>query len=201
MDSFFKQQVYTKIVLGGSAIKNNQFIPSQAVLFALELYQRFSPLLDEPARRQFLACIVEQGGYGAQSYVQAVTGINPHALERGHDEIQDKNLDTSSHRRQRKPGGGRKSIESIHPEIFDDLRMIIEDSTYGDPCKPLSYTTMSEAKIVEALDQGVRHPYFGYQGRRTSRADGIQPAEQPENASGRERKPGPGQTTRRPKSF
>ncbi len=153
MDSFFKQQVYTKIVLGGSAIKNNQFIPSQAVLFALELYQRFSPLLDEPARRQFLACIVEQGGYGAQSYVQAVTGMNPHALERGHDEIQDKNLDTSSHRRQRKPGGGRKSIESIHPEIFDDLRMIIEDSTYGDPCKPLSYTTMSEAKIVEALDQ------------------------------------------------
>lgn len=134
-------------------MKNNQFIPSQAVLFALELYQRFSPLLDEPARRQFLACIVEQGGYGAQSYVQAVTGMNPHALERGHDEIQDKNLDTSSHRRQRKPGGGRKSIESIHPEIFDDLRMIIEDSTYGDPCKQFSYTTMSEAKIVEALDQ------------------------------------------------
>lgn len=38
--------------------------------------------------------------------------------------------------------GGRESREE------DENRL-----NHGDPCKPLSYTTMSEAKIVEALDQ------------------------------------------------
>jgi len=57
-----------------------------------------------------------------------------------------------SNARIRATGGGRKLVEENNPEIVDNIIKIIDDSTYGDPTKILSYTTESLRSIQKKLE-------------------------------------------------
>jgi hypothetical protein len=51
----------------------------------------------------------------------------------------------------RSSGGGRKYVEEKHPNIEEEIRRLIEGSTYGNPERVLSYTTESLRKIEREL--------------------------------------------------
>jgi hypothetical protein len=49
--------------------------------------------------------------------------------------------------RVRRSGGGPKFIDFYHPDIQENIRKIIDSSSYGNPEQPLTWTTMSHRKI------------------------------------------------------
>jgi hypothetical protein len=53
--------------------------------------------------------------------------------------------------RQRRSGGGRKSLVSKQPEIVKAIEAIVDPVTRGDPMAPLKWTTKSLKKIQEEL--------------------------------------------------
>ena len=48
-------------------------------------------------------------------------------------------------------GAGRKKLQDNIPDIERHIQEIVDDSTYGDPQKVLSYTTLSLRKIQDIL--------------------------------------------------
>ena len=122
--------------------------PSDEVNYYLEFYNAMQDSFDEPTNRKALAWICEKCGYGTQHYVQTVTHTDPKTIERGRKELHGE-VPTPEQGRQRLKGSGRKAVIDHHSEILDDLHMIIDDHTYGNPMNPLSWTTLSESKISE----------------------------------------------------
>jgi hypothetical protein len=53
--------------------------------------------------------------------------------------------------RQRQPGGGRKRIEQTHPEIFNDLKKLVEDETAGDPSSDDRWVNRTSRKLAVAM--------------------------------------------------
>src|SRR5215472_846790 len=56
-------------------------------------------------------------------------------------------------RRQRRPGGGRKSVVEKHPQLLATIERIVDPATRGDPMAPLKWTSKSLSHIVSELSQ------------------------------------------------
>lgn len=108
------------------------------------------PLLDERQRRIYLASEALSYGRGGITRVSEISGVTPNTIRHGICEIKGKEpLEATS--RLRAPGGGRKKLEESMPELNNHILQIIDGSTYGNPEKVLSYTTMSLRTIQEKL--------------------------------------------------
>ena len=108
------------------------------------------PLLNERQRRIYLASEALSYGRGGISRVSEISGVTPNTIRHGIAEINGKEpLEATS--RLRAPGGGRKKLEESMPELNNHILQIIDGSTYGNPEKVLSYTTMSLRTIQEKL--------------------------------------------------
>ena len=108
------------------------------------------PILDERQRRIYLASEALSYGRGGISRVSEISGVTPNTIRHGIAEINGKEpLEATS--RLRAPGGGRKKLEESMPELNNHILQIIDGSTYGNPEKVLSYTTMSLRTIQEKL--------------------------------------------------
>ena len=59
--------------------------------------------------------------------------------------------------RVRRPGGGRKKVEEVDPELRRELVRIMEETTAGDPMSLLKWTSKSTRAIAEQL-AGQGHP-------------------------------------------
>ena len=106
------------------------------------------PLLNERQRRIYLASEALSYGRGGISRVSEISGVTPNTIRHGIAEINGKEpLEATS--RLRAPGGGRKKLEESMPELNNHILQIIDGSTYGNPEKVLSYTTMSLRTIQE----------------------------------------------------
>ena len=55
--------------------------------------------------------------------------------------------------RQRRPGGGRKSIREKYPQLLAVLEQIVDPATRGDPMKPLRWVSKSLAHLVSELSR------------------------------------------------
>src|SRR3984885_14012697 len=53
--------------------------------------------------------------------------------------------------RVRRPGAGRKKLADQDPGLVPGLRALLEESTRGDPCSPLLWTTLSVRDIAAGL--------------------------------------------------
>jgi len=53
--------------------------------------------------------------------------------------------------RQRRPGGGRKTILAKHPELRSRIEQMVDPATRGDPRKPLRWVSKSWPHIAEEL--------------------------------------------------
>lgn len=115
------------------------------------------PKLNESQRRQLQGSIARALGHGGIAYVNAITGTARNTIVHGMDDLNERQnegaMTGSSAAGVRKPGGGRKKISEKFPRLYEDIEKIIDQDTYGDPMKPLHWTTWSLRKIADALKE------------------------------------------------
>ena len=115
----------------------------------------FMPYLNEKQKRLYLASEARSLGRGGISAISKVTGVSRATISSGIAELENKETsdETSENdKRQRRIGGGRKSIKEIYPNIMTDIESIVEDHTFGDPQSPLKWTTKSLRNIADELN-------------------------------------------------
>lgn len=122
-----------------------------------ERIMRMRSLLDERQWRLYLANEALSAGYGGVSKVSRITRVSRTTITKGIEELKsEKTIDGKV----RRSGGGPKYIESKFPDIEERIRKIVDGSTYGNPERVLSYTTVSLRKIeVELESQDIRVSY------------------------------------------
>jgi len=115
-----------------------------------ERIKRMLPLLDERQKRLFLANEAVSYGYGGVSIVSKISGMSRTTITKAINELKS---NKEFYGKTRHRGGGRKYVEANNPNIEDSIHKIIDNKTYGDPTKVLSYTTESLRKIQDELEK------------------------------------------------
>jgi hypothetical protein len=117
-------------------------------------YESFLPYLNERTRRVWAAIEANALGYGGVTAVAQATGLNRNTITAGKRELkeqQGQRLVSTSAQQIRKPGAGRKRIESVDPSLLNDLESLVEPTTRGDPESSLRWTCKSVNKLAEQL--------------------------------------------------
>jgi hypothetical protein len=104
--------------------------------------------LNEKQKRLFLASEALSYGRGGIAEVIRITGFSRNTIKRGINELES---GVKYDGKVRKTGGGPKYAEENYPGIEDEIRKLIDGSTYGNPERVLSYTTKSLRKIETEL--------------------------------------------------
>ena len=120
-------------------------------VFVGNLFQEFSPYLNERQIRIFSAICAKTYGVGGPTTISKVTGIARTTINRGLQEIDQDGDPYSS--KVRKEGGGRKKITETNPTILKDLDILVEPISRGDPESPLRWTSLSTRKLAFALKE------------------------------------------------
>ena len=118
----------------------------------LAIRQRFEaldPLLDERGRRRFVAAEALTAGHGGIIAVSRATRVARSTIGRALEEL--RSGEEPDPERIRKPGGGRKPLIVTDPRLLDDLRLLVEPTTRGDPQSPMLWTSKSLRKLSEGL--------------------------------------------------
>jgi len=110
------------------------------------------PLLDERQKRLFLAAEAKSYGKGGIAAVSKISGVSPYTIRQGPGEI-NSGIPLGPKEKMRLPGGGRKKLQENIPDAESRIQEIVDGSTYGDPQKVLSYTTLSLRKIRSILSE------------------------------------------------
>jgi hypothetical protein len=155
-----------------------------------EKYERLQPHLGERGTRLWAANEALSFGRGGVRAIAEALAITAKTILQGKRELQ---TQPSVHRdlvrgRDRRPGGGRKSILEKHPELRSMIEQIVDPATRGDPMKPLRWVSKSLPHIVgELAGQGypvsltsvskILHQELGYgmQGLRKTREGSSHP--------------------------
>jgi len=111
-------------------------------------YSQLSHCLNEKSRRIWAATEAKSLGRGGISVVHSATGIDYKTIRKGLVEIQ-QNSKTDSIRQ---PGGGRKSLSALNTSLPEELELLIDPVTRGDPESPLLWTSKSTYKLTEELN-------------------------------------------------
>jgi transposase len=119
-------------------------------------FELLAPFLNERLRRLAASAEAESFGYGGISLVAKATGVSRRAIRVGKQELRD--LETKEEdfaplkgRGVRKPGGGRKKTITKDPSLINDLNILVNPSTRGDPQSPLRWTCKSVRKLAGEL--------------------------------------------------
>jgi hypothetical protein len=117
--------------------------------------ERLLPLLDERARRLVLGAVARAAGEGGTAAVAAAAGVSWQTVANGAAELA--SGDSAPPGRVRRAGAGRRRLADQDPGLVPALRALVEESTRGDPCSPLLWTTLSLRDISgELARQGHR---------------------------------------------
>ena len=121
-----------------------------------ELLTRISPLLDEKQKRILYGVAAEVLGHGGTATVHEITGASRNTITSGIKEA-NKEITVSPNDRDsyriRKPGAGRKTAQEKNPGLYQKIEEIIQSSTYGNPMKTITWTTLSLRKIASKLTE------------------------------------------------
>lgn len=122
-----------------------------------------TPYLNEKQRRSLYGSAAAALGHGGIAFVNSVTGAARNTITTGIEEItqpeESQGTSQAEQGRIRKPGGGRKSAAEKNPLLYNKIEEIITQNgdTYGNPEKPLRWTTWSLRKIAgELLKYGIK---------------------------------------------
>ena len=114
--------------------------------------------LNERQARQFVAERALTLGRGGISQMSRLTGMSRPTIMKGAAELLAKRgLPPVTEGRVRRPGGGRKKVEELDPELRRQLIRIVEETTAGDPMSLLKWTSKSTRAIADQL-AGLGHP-------------------------------------------
>lgn len=123
-------------------------------------FAAISPYLNEHARRIWVANEAHTIGKDGPVLVAKATGVALSTIYLGLKELHEISLTSSSFIQEvqhiRKPGGGRKKIVDLDPDILKTLESLVDSTTCGDPESPLKWTCKSTTKLCEELKN------FGY---------------------------------------
>jgi transposase len=114
-------------------------------------YRRIAGELNERTRRLFAATEAMAIGWGGISVVSRATGLARQVISAGIKELQQG--ERAGEGRIRRIGGGRKSTVSKDPRLREDLELLVEPVTRGDPESPLRWTSKSVRKLAKELQQ------------------------------------------------
>src|SRR5215470_5096287 len=109
------------------------------------------PRLNERQRRLALGNEARSWGRGGVSEVHRATGASRTTILRGARELEDDDAGPAG--RVRAPGGGRKPVEVVNPDLLDCLDGLIEPETRGDPMSPLRWTTKSTRNLADKVTE------------------------------------------------
>ena len=113
------------------------------------------PQLNEHQRRIFLAAEAIAYGFGGVKEVSRISLVHANTIYAGIRELNDPERIITEHvnngTRIRREGGGRKPITDTQPGILKALERLVEPYSYGDPERPLLYTSKSLRKLAEEL--------------------------------------------------
>lgn len=118
-------------------------------------YQNWLKILettDEALKRKLAAVKALELGWGGISEVSRITGMSRDTISKGINEIR-KEASSEIPPRIRKTGGGRKRVDINNPKILQDLKMIMDENTAGDPMSLLKWTNKSTYKIASKLNE------------------------------------------------
>src|SRR6266571_1424615 len=86
--------------------------------------------LDERSRRLWLGAEAQDLGYGGVAFVAKATGAARDTITHGVAELAGQPAQAG---RVRAPGGGRKRAEQLDPALADQLDLLVEPQSRGDP--------------------------------------------------------------------
>jgi len=122
-----------------------------------EKYEALRPFMSERLRRHWAATEAKALGHGGIAVVTEATGLSRNTIVRGMAELAGPHeLSVPSPTRSRQSGGGRKSVLETDPTVLQDLEILVEPTSRGDPMSPLRWTCKSTGKLAEEL-QGRGH--------------------------------------------
>jgi hypothetical protein len=102
------------------------------------------PHLDERQRRLLMEAEARALGH---SGIRAA-GVAENTVFRG---VSDLDAGEQSLGRTRRPGGGRKRLADLNPELRSALLALVEPDERGDPMSPLRWTTKSTRRLADEL--------------------------------------------------
>jgi hypothetical protein len=125
-------------------------------------FAALAPHLDERGRRSFAAAEASSAGYGGIAAVARATGIAPSTIGRGLDELAGTSDVPAD--RNRRAGGGRKTLTATNPTLLDDLLALVSPSERGDPMSPLRWTCKGLRRLaseLQAMGHKISHTVVG----------------------------------------
>ena len=105
--------------------------------------------LDERGRRRWAATEAESIGYGGIAAVAEATGMSDRTVRSGIKEIREDRTVPAG--RQRRAGGGRKSLEAEQLHLEEAVENLVEPSERGDPQSPLRWTCKSLTNLEREM--------------------------------------------------
>lgn len=112
-------------------------------------YYGISFYLNERSRRMWAAAEARSYGWGGITVVSRATGIDHKTVRKGLLELDDSRRLPDD--RIRCKGGGRKKLTDTHKGLLDDLELLLEPMSRGDPQSPLQWTSKSTYKLADEL--------------------------------------------------
>lgn len=109
------------------------------------------PYLPEKSYRMVATSMAKSLGHGGVKKVEGASGMSRSTIFRGLSQQDDEVFNALPSARQRRPGGGRKSIDRSCPEVREALNKLINPYVKGDPMCALRWTTKSLRKLSEEL--------------------------------------------------
>ncbi|WP_409467190.1 ISAzo13 family transposase [Streptomyces sp. HC307] len=113
-----------------------------------EKLEAVTPHLNERQRRILYAAEARQLGHGGIAAVARAAGVSKGCVSRG---LADLAAGEEPDGRVRRPGAGRPALATKDPGLMPALLELVEDSTQGDPMKPLTWTTKSLRRLADEL--------------------------------------------------
>lgn len=114
---------------------------------------RALPAMDERMRRQWAGAEAAALGWGGLTTVSRATGLALNTIRAGRAELPRGRgcAGKTAEARIRRPGGGRKPITRIDPELRVLLLKLVDPATRGHPQSPLLWSSKSTRKLAAEL--------------------------------------------------
>jgi hypothetical protein len=107
---------------------------------------------NEYQARVYVAQKVLELGRGGISRIAQLTGMSRPTIAKGIAELEGRRpLLPAAASRIRREGGGRRRVETAHPELARQLRSILDETTAGNPMSSLKWTSKSTRTIAAEL--------------------------------------------------
>lgn len=111
-------------------------------------YIALEGVLDERGRRLWAATESRTVGYGGDAVVASATGLARATIRAGREELKKGDIVEG---RQRRLGGGRKTLATTQDGWVDALEAMVAPTTRGDPMSPLQWTSKSTRHLTDEL--------------------------------------------------